>query len=122
MTLIKITELSPVCLTRPRGDEAFDKLRPYLEMSGATVDLDLDAAEAPSSSFLDQLILRLLSSNQLDAVTFVTRTDRVRKRLAAIAGARRLTLYFKPGLQAIRRPVPMTSPGYEAEYDREKPA
>lgn len=118
--LIKVVDLASPCLTRPRGEEAYKKFRPLVEQSSA-IDVDLDSADAPSSSFLDEFILKLQESNLLDRVTFVTSKERVRKRLAIIAGTRRLTLYFKPQHDSERRPVPKYTPSYEAEYE-EKPA
>ena len=114
---IKITDLASSRLTRPRGDEAFHNLRRYLDEHGG-VDLDLDATDAPSNSFLDQIILRLQACNLLDSVTFVASKDRVRKRLSSIAGIRQLTLYFKPESDAVRRLVPRTISSYEAEYEQ----
>ncbi|MGH9760774.1 MAG: hypothetical protein ACREDR_48605, partial [Blastocatellia bacterium] len=103
--IIKVTDLTATCLTRPRGDEAYEKIRHYLDEYGA-LDLDLDATEAPSSSFLDEIALRLQNSNLLDVVTFVTRKDRVRKRLSAIAATRQLTLHYKADPDEVRKPVP----------------
>lgn len=121
--LIKVLDLASPCLTRPRGEEAYNKLHLYLDESGrAPVDVDLDATDAPSSSFLDELVLKLQASSLLDYVTFVTTKDRVRKRLANIAGTRNLTLYFKPQPDAIRRAVPKSVSSYEAEYEREPPS
>ncbi|MGH7988220.1 MAG: hypothetical protein ACREQX_18285 [Candidatus Binataceae bacterium] len=115
--LVKVTDLATSCLTRPRGDEAYEKIRRYLDEYGS-VDLDLDATEAPSSSFLDEIALRLQGSDLLDAVTFVTRKDRVRKRLSMIAGIRQLTLHFKPQPDAIRQLVPADVSTREAEYEQ----
>jgi len=118
---IKAVDLAFPCLTRPRGEEAYAKLRPFIDEHGA-VDLDLDAKDAPSSSFLDEIILKLQSSGDLDRLTFVTRSDRIKSRLSTIADIRHVALYFKPDSGSQVRLLPKKSPSnYKAEYER-KPA
>lgn len=117
---IKVTDLAFPCLTRPRGEEAYAKFRPLIDEHGA-VDLDLDAKDAPSSSFLDEIILKLQSSGHLDRVTFVTRSDRIKSRLSTIADIRHVALYFKPDSESQVRLLPKKSPSnYKAEYERKQ--
>jgi hypothetical protein len=115
--LVKVSDLTPICLTRPRGKEAFEKLRPML-FEYESIDLDLDSTDAPSSSFIDEIILKLQASDSLDRVTFVTRRERIRKRLSSIAGTRTVNLHFKPEPQATRRPIPKITSESEAEYEK----
>jgi hypothetical protein len=119
--LIRISDLTTVCLTRPRGKEAFQKLRPIFSENDNALNLDLDSAEAPSSSFLDEMVLKLQASSLLERVTFVTRRERIRKRLSHIAGTRIVDLYFKPDPDAVRRPIPKITEEFQAEYEK-KPA
>jgi hypothetical protein len=113
--LIRISDLTTLCLTRSRGKEAFEKLRPMFSEIDIEMSLDLDSAEAPSSSFLDAMVLKLHASSLLERVTFVTSRERIRKRLSYIAGTRKVDLYFKPDPAAFRRPVPKTTEEFEAE-------
>ncbi|MCL5043734.1 MAG: STAS-like domain-containing protein [Deltaproteobacteria bacterium] len=114
--LVKVTELSPSCLTRLRGRNAYDRLCDYLAKS-QEVSVDLDTADAPSTSFLDEMVCKLLRSGLLPRVTFVASSERVRRRLSEIAGVRELALKFKPEPNATPRPVPPAIPHFQAEYE-----
>jgi len=91
--LITVKDLVPVTLTRKRGEEAFNALRARLDHQN--VDVDLDGSLMLSSSFLDELILKLAKSNLLRRVAFVTRQATTRHKLGIIAHERNLTLYSK---------------------------
>lgn len=117
--LVKITDLVSPCLTRPRGAEAYNALRHYFAENEA-IDIDLDATDAPSSSFLDEMVQRLQRSDLLGRVTFMTRTDRVRKRLSEIADVRDATLYVKSEVGETSRLLPKISRIYGATFEASK--
>ena len=79
---IGLTELATPCLTRARGAEAYENLRPRLR---GKVQLDLDA-DIVSSSFLDELILRLDRDKLLDRVIFIVGESAHISKLEHISG------------------------------------
>ena len=102
-TSILVTQLVPATVTRPRGEEAYWKLREYLP-TGA-VEVDLNSATLLSFSFLDGIILRLLEASQLEKVTFVASDTKLQKKLAQVAGVRNATIFFRTGKGEHRRPI-----------------
>ena len=102
-TSILITQLAPKTVTRPRGEEAYRKLREYLP--AGTVEVDLNSAALLSFSFLDGLILQLLKADQLDKVTFVASEPGLQRKLAQVAGVRKAMIFFRTEKGEPRRPV-----------------
>jgi hypothetical protein len=92
-TYILITQLAPKTVTRPRGEEAYQKLREYL-LSGK-VEVDLRGAKLLSFSFLDGLILQLLANHQLEMITFVAPDPEQQRKLAQVAGVRSAKIFFR---------------------------
>jgi hypothetical protein len=92
-TSVPITQLAPRTVTRPRGEEAYQKLQEHL-LAGAT-EVDLSSATLLSFSFLDGLILRLLETNQLETVTFVAPDPGLQRKLAQVAGVRKAVIFFR---------------------------
>ena len=85
---IGLTELATPCLTRDRGAEAYENLLPRLQ---DRVELDLDA-DIISSSFLDELILRLDRDKLLDRVIFIVGESAHISKLEHISGTRETTI------------------------------
>jgi hypothetical protein len=92
-TCVSITQLAPKTVTRPRGEEAYLKLREHL--FGGTVEVDLNSAKLLSFSFLDGLILQLLENNQLEMITFVAPDPELQRKLAQVAGVRNAVIFFR---------------------------
>jgi hypothetical protein len=89
---ISVKLLAPVTLTRKRGAEAFEALHRYLK-SNTDVNIDLDATEMLSLSFLDELVVRLSDADLLRKAAFVTQDPATMRKLGIIAQERNLTLY-----------------------------
>src|SRR5262245_6069493 len=102
-TSVLITQLAPTMVTRPRGEEAYRKLREYL--SAGAVEVDLNNATLLSFSFLDGLILQLMEAGQLDKVTFVASEPGLQRKLAQVAGVRKAVIFFRTEKGRPRRPV-----------------
>lgn len=115
---VKIIELSAGCLTRARGDEAYRRLRGFLD--GEAVEVELDAADSPSTSFLDELICKLEDSGLLDRVVFSTRTPRVERRLSQIAAIRKVNVYLRSESGSAVPLAPKNVRIYRAKYERSR--
>lgn len=102
-TSMLITQLVPKTVTRPRGEEAYKKLRKHL-LAG-TVEVDLTSATLLSFSFLDGLILQLLEHHQLEKTTFVASDPELQRKLAQVAGIRKAEIFFREKKGELRRPI-----------------
>lgn len=93
---IDIHNLSPVTITRQRGREAFGKLI-ALAPGDKHTEIDLSTAELISTSFLDELLLRLSKQGgwSLDRVVFVLDSDEKLDRLVKICSLRQLPGYYR---------------------------
>ena len=98
---IGLTELAETCLTRARGAEAYEKLRCRLK---GTVELYLDA-DIISSSFLDELTLKLDAAMQLDKVIFIAVEGAHLSKLAYIAGTRGTSILVQGDDYPVAAPV-----------------
>lgn len=92
-TSVPISQLTPRTVTRPRGEEAYQKLQELLR-AGA-VEVDLSSATLLSFSFLDGLILQILDNHQLERITFVAPDPGLQRKLAQVAGVRKVTIFFR---------------------------
>jgi hypothetical protein len=92
-TYVSITQLAPKTVTRPRGEEAYQKLREHL--LSEIVEVDLSSAKLLSFSFLDGLILQLVENNQLEMITFVAPDPELQRKLAQVAGVRSVKIFFR---------------------------
>jgi hypothetical protein len=113
--ILRIEELASPCLSRARGQEAFDKLLPLV--AGKCVTIDLDCAETLSTSFLDEFVSRLNESHALDLVCFVTARQRVRRKLSQISTVRDLDLYASLSAEESASPLPRVSLGEAPEFE-----
>jgi STAS-like domain of unknown function (DUF4325) len=108
---IKVQDLSPVALTRKRGEEAFAIVASA--MRGETIDLDLEGAEMLSRSFLDGLIGKLAEAHSLGKVVFVTSDPDALAKLGRIAAQRKVTIFSRSRLgepkQRAVTPIPEVS-------------
>jgi len=102
-TSVPISQLAPRTVTRPRGEEAYQKLQEHL-LAGA-VEVDLGSATLLSFSFLDGLILQLLENNQLERITFVAPGPELQRKLAQVAGVRKAMIFFREKKGEPRRMV-----------------
>ena len=98
---IGVTELATPCLTRARGVEAYENLRDRLQ---GTVELNLDA-DIVSSSFLDELVLRLDGAKLLDKVIFTAGEKAYLSKLAYIAGTRGTSILVQEDDYSVAGPV-----------------
>lgn len=89
---IHINDLSQPTLTRRRGHEAYNALKPLLSKS--QVKVDLRNVDMISMSFLDGLVANLLDSETAQDVTFVVSDSRVLQKLSRIVAIRNARLYF----------------------------
>jgi hypothetical protein len=106
--LIKMREMSPIALTRKRGEEAFDALESSLRSD--QVEIDLEGMDMLSRSFLDGFVSRLSTVNKLNDVVFVTTQRDVLTKLGKISAQHGLVLFFRERVGDNRRqrvaPVP----------------
>lgn len=93
MKSIHISELSRICATRRRGQEASSRLQPYLKRG--VVEIDLDDVEILSTSFLDELISQLVKVNSIEKVVFKCSTSILEDKLARISGIRNTKICFR---------------------------
>jgi hypothetical protein len=68
-------------------------LQDYL--AGGAVEIDLSGAELLSMSFLDEIVVKLQESGQLDRVTFLAADPSAQQKLARIAGIRNMSIFFR---------------------------
>ena len=101
-TIQRFTPSHPT-LTRRRGEDTYEQLRPYLD--SGQVELLLPSDVPLSLSYLDGIILKLLAAQRLQDVTFVTSDSRIYRHLARIAGIRELEIYARFGEDADRERV-----------------
>lgn len=100
---IHIKELAPSMVTRPRGEEAYQKLQERQQLG--PVEIDLTDATLLSASFLDGFVLRLIEAKRLDVMTFVTADPGVQRKLAKVAGLHDVTMFFRTQRSAPRQRV-----------------
>lgn len=106
MKSIHISELSKICATRRRGQEASSRLEPYLK--SGMVEIDLDDVEVISTSFLDELILHLVNIGSIEKVVFKCSTSILEDKLARISGIRntKINYQFNSGRCKVITPKP----------------
>jgi hypothetical protein len=114
--VLRIEGLATSCLSRARGKEAFAKLASLL--GADPIRIDLDCVDTLSTSFLDEMILRLKESKSLKAVCFVTGRPLVKRKLSQISGVRCVEIYASATPTEPAVPVPRTSTNYKPEFDR----
>ena len=126
-TIQRVTPPHPT-LTRRRGEETYEKIRPLLD--SGQVEIILPSDVPLSLSYLDGIIVKLLGTKHLQDVTFVTGDSRVYDKLARIADIRSIEIYARFGENADRdlvppKPGPFESPPVrmskaeaEAEFSR----
>ena len=83
---LHITDLAQPCVTRRRGEQAFQKLQPLL--GEAPIEVDLNLADMLSMSFLDGLVSKLINSESVDVVTFVSDDESTIRKLDRISEIR----------------------------------
>ena len=93
MKSIRISELSKICATRRRGQEASSRLQAYLKRG--LVEIDLDDVEILSTSFLDELISQLVETDRIEKVVFKCSTSALEDKLARISGIRNTKIYYR---------------------------
>ena len=87
---VKIQDLSPVCVTRRRGADAFEALMKLDD--GSNIEIDLNGTEMLSLSFLDELIYRLHQKLASERVAFVTSSPNHLAKLGRISGYRKIAV------------------------------
>ena len=106
---VDLASLSTRFTTRRRGEEAYVALSPTLE-SGVVV-LHLDGTDSLSTSFLDGLLLKLVTGNHLPNVLFETNDARKRTILGRLSSVRSIDIQLlnEQGNVEKVRPVPYKS-------------
>lgn len=104
MKSVYISELSKICVTRKRAQEASSRLQPYLK--SGIVEIDLDSVEVVSTSFLDELILQLVKADSIEKVVFKCSTSIIEDKLARISGIRATKAYYRFGNGRIHEITP----------------
>ena len=64
-----------------------------------------------------ELILKLNAAGTLVRLTFITKSERVRKRLSQISGIREVAIYVKPDQHGARQPVTKVKHHHQGEYE-----
>ena len=90
---LRLDQFSPCCVSRRRGEEAYDALKNHLNTG--TVELELGGSDIISTSFLDGLVSKLLVNGETELVTFVTDDTRHIEKLKRISGLRSAILYSR---------------------------
>ena len=103
-TSLSVKQLSRSSVTRARGHEAYRELRKQL--ANGPVEVDLRGEELLSISFLDEIVLRLLESSQLDRVTFLTADPTMLRRLGRVASIRKAPILFRSERGKPKKQVP----------------
>lgn len=106
---ISFNQLSESGIGRARGQLAFRNLQSHL--AAELVEIDFAGQDLVSMSFLDELVLRLIESNQLARVIFVGSDPLVLEKLAQVAAIRNATIFVqsKRGeLKRVLKPKPAT--------------
>jgi hypothetical protein len=101
MRTINAHDLSPVTVTRARGEEAAPRLLSILESE--PVELALDDAELISGSFLDEIIRQVSAAQKLRQVTFVSEKESTIRKLKTIAANRNIHVYWRMPSDSVRR-------------------
>ena len=92
-TRVSVKELSESGVSRARGNIAFRTLQGYL--SSELVELDFSDEDLISLSFLDEMVLRLMESKQLQKVVFFATDPLIQQKLAQVASVRNATIFFR---------------------------
>ncbi len=119
-TVQRVTPPHPT-LTRRRGEETYEMMKPHLD--SGQVELLLPSDVPLSLSYLDGIILKLLAAQSLQDVTFVTSDSRIYRHLARIAGIRELDIYARFGEDADRErvePQPLPIPTKVRPFTRKE--
>jgi len=120
MKNIHISELSKICATRKRAQEASSRLQPYLK--SGVVEIDLDSVEILSTSFLDELILQLMKADGMEKVIFKCSTSIIEDKLARISGIRDAKVYYRFRNDRIHEITPKPLEPLKATFVATKPA
>ncbi len=93
-TPLELSDLAPPPYrTRSKGGVAYHKLSTFL--GHKIVEIDLDGAETPSLSFLDDITSSLFKDSVLDKVTFKTDSNVTRDKLSRIAEIHSIDIYYR---------------------------
>lgn len=117
---VRVGDLGVPTLTRPRGREAYHRLRE--RWTEGSVVLVLDGVSMLSLSFLDGIVLELLAAGELDRVTFVTDDVRTEEKIGRVAGLHTEAVLYvrRPSEQERRSVVPAAVDVEDAELEPSK--
>ena len=90
---IPFKDLSQSGIGRARGHLAFRNLQTHL--TAESVEIDFAGQDLVSMSFLDELLLRLIESNQLEKIVFVASDPLVLEKLAQVSAIRNATIFVQ---------------------------
>ncbi|MBM4296704.1 MAG: hypothetical protein FJ143_03085 [Deltaproteobacteria bacterium] len=90
---VPFKELSESGIGRARGLMAFRILKSHL--TAQSVEIDFTGEDLVSLSFMDELVLRLIESKQLEKVVFVASDALVLEKLAQVSAIRSATIYVR---------------------------
>lgn len=111
---VHIKDLSSSWLTRARGLEAYGNLERYL--AEGPLEIDVTAVELVSTSFLDELVRRLLESSLLENITFIVDEPAVVEKLGRIASIRQAQIFKRSSRQEARELVSPIKIHHEAQF------
>ena len=92
--MVNINQLSKPCISRARGNEAGEKIAQLIDQYNS-LEIDLQGVELISLSYLDGIITRLLVSNNLEKVIFVTNERQHLDKLSQISSLRGISIYHR---------------------------
>lgn len=108
-TRLHLRDLSPHTVTRSRGYAAYEELKRHLGLN-QMVEVDISGEYPISLSFLDGLVLRLMTSGGLDQITFVVHNQDVLRKLERIAEIRQVDISYLDIDTKVRAKVKRLSP------------
>ena len=109
IVVVPVRDLTPIAVTRARGAEAFEtlmRLTSGCENGASTVLIDISDAKIVSSSFLDELVLRIAKRSDPKSPRFGFRvgSDEEAAKLEKVCSLRKVKcLYQRAPGTALRR-------------------
>lgn len=113
MRRIDISQLAFPCVTRVRGEEAFEKLQSHI--GADQIEVDFTGVEMVSFSFLDGFITNLMKIGKEKNIVFITNRQ-IERKLVRIAGIRNATIYHRLDGQAIQQVKPKVYKSHDSEF------
>ena len=113
MRRIDISQLAFPCVTRVRGEEAFEKLQSHI--GADQIEVDFTGVEMVSFSFLDGFITNLMKIGKEKNIVLITNRQ-IERKLVRIAGIRNATIYHCLDGRAIQQVKPKVYKSYDSVF------